>query len=32
MRLGSQWLIQVDDLMNFRRKPRLVGRPPNKPA
>lgn len=31
LRLGNQWLIQIDDLMNFRRKPRLVGRPPKVP-
>lgn len=31
-RLGRQWLIRVDDLLNFKRKPRLVGRPPKKVA
>lgn len=30
LRFGRQWLIPVNALMNFRRIPRLVGRPPTK--
>lgn len=30
LRVGRIWLIPVNTLMDFRRKPRLVGRPPKR--
>jgi hypothetical protein len=32
LRFGRVWLIPIHALMDFRRKPRLVGRPPTKVA